>query len=96
VDLAHSHRLPCTQIAPVRRLDIGDVRRLANEGLAAREQGHVLGADQHDGHLDPLTADEPPHGQLHVSAELGKGLIDGVEGVVADLGAPGRRRWSGR
>jgi DNA-directed RNA polymerase specialized sigma24 family protein len=35
VYLAHTHRLMASEIAAVLRLDIGDVRRLANHGLAA-------------------------------------------------------------
>ena len=68
---------------------------LMTDGLAnstwnlSMSRATSLGVDQHDGHLDPLAADELLLGPLHVGAELGDGLIDGVEGVVADLGLAG-------
>lgn len=44
IELARTHRLLGAEIASVLRLDIGDVRRLANEGLAALGAGARGGA----------------------------------------------------
>ncbi len=47
VELAHTHRLLGAEIAAVLGLGIGDIRRLANEGLAAlaRPRGVEAGAE---------------------------------------------------
>ena len=45
--------------------------------------------DPHGRHLDPRAVDELLLGRLEVGTELGDRLVDGVEGVVADLGLAG-------
>ena len=47
------------------------------------------GRDPHGRHLDPLAVDQLLLGRPQVGTELGDRLVDGLEGVVADLGLAG-------
>ena len=52
----------------------------------SRRSARSRGRDPHGRHLDPVAVDELPLGGLEVGPELGDRLVDGVDGVVADLG----------
>ena len=45
-----------------------------------------MGTDPQDRHLDPLSVDELPLGRVEVGSEAGDRLVDGLDGMVADLG----------
>ena len=50
------------------------------------QEGDVPRRDVNAGHIDPHAIEELPVGRQEVGAEAGDRLVDGFDGMVADLG----------